>query len=102
MDSVARTGEMRTSLFYSVNLKERDYLRNLDVDRRIILKLILNTSTGTVLTGLYGSVLNQRWIVVNQAIDLSLLFKTNTFLCSRETVGSLRTTLFQELKIITL
>jgi hypothetical protein len=60
MDYVARAGEMRTLLLYSLNLKERDYLRNPDVDRRIILKFILNISSATVLTDLDGSVLNQR------------------------------------------
>ena len=53
-------------------------------------------------TGLYGSVLDQRWTIANQTIGLSLLFKTDTFLCSRATVGSLRTTLFQRLKKITI
>jgi len=72
------------------------------IDRRIILKLILITSSRTVLTGLHGSVLNQRWTIANQTIGLSLFFKTDTFSCSRATVGSLRTTLFQGLKIITL
>jgi len=101
MDSVARAGEMRTTLLYSVNLKERDYLRNLDVEGRIILKLILNAWNGIVLTGLYGSVLNQRWTIANKTIGRSILFKTDTFLCSRATVGSLRTILFQGLKTIT-
>jgi hypothetical protein len=55
MDSVARVGEMRTALLYSVNLKERDYLRNLVMERRIILKLILNAWSGTVLTDIWFS-----------------------------------------------
>jgi hypothetical protein len=92
-------GQQNNTLLYSVNLKERDYLRNPNVDRRIILKLILHASSGTVLTGLYGSVQNQRRTVANQAIGLCLSFKTDTFLCSRATVGSLRTSPFQGLQI---
>ena len=102
MDYVERAGEMRTLLLYSLNLKERDYLRNLDVDRRIILKFILNISSATVLTDLDGSVLNQRWAIANQIIGLSLLFKTGKFLCSPASVGFSRTTLFQGLKTFTL
>jgi len=102
MDYATRAWEMSTLLLCSVNLKESDYLRNPDLDRRIILKLILNTSSGSVLTDLYGWVLNQRWTIANQTIGLGLLFKMDTSLCSRATVGSLRTTLFQGLKIITL
>ena len=71
-------------------------------ERGIILKLILNAWSGTVLTGLYGSVLNQRWTIANQTEGLSLLLKMDTFLCSRATVGSLKTVLFQGFKIITL
>jgi hypothetical protein len=46
--------EMRMPLIYSINPKKKDYLRNLDVDKRIILKSILNNTSDSVLIGLYG------------------------------------------------